>query len=73
MHRPLRDLARMSEVLRCEHCGDVIGVYEPMVRVLDGRAHESSRAREPASSDRRGKHYHRACYEHLSEDQPPVG
>lgn len=60
-------------MLRCDDCGEVIGVYEPLVRVLDGRARETSRAREPASSDRGGEHYHRACYERLSEDQPPLG
>ncbi len=63
----------MSQALRCDHCGDVIGVYEPLVRVLDGRAYESSRAREPACPTGGGEHYHRACYEGLSEDQPPVG
>lgn len=62
----------MSQALRCDHCGDVIGVYEPLVRVLDGRAYESSRALEPACPTR-GEHYHRACYEGLGEDQPPVG
>ena len=69
----MRDPARMSESLRCEDCGEVIGVYEPLVRVLDGRAYESSRALEPACPDRGGKHYHRACYERLHDDQPPVG
>ncbi len=60
----------MSQVLRCDDCGEVIGVYEPLVRVLDGLAYESSRAREPACPARGGEHYHRACYERLSEDQP---
>ena len=63
----------MSQALRCDHCGDVIGVYEPMVRLVDGRAYESSRALEPACPTRRGEHYHRACYEVLSEDQPSGG
>jgi hypothetical protein len=63
----------MSQLLRCELCGEVIGVYEPLVRLLDGRAHESSRALEPVSSDRGGGHYHRACYERLSGNQPLVG
>jgi hypothetical protein len=56
--------------LRCADCGEVIGVYEPLVRLLDGRVCESSRALEPASSDRGGEHFHRVCYERLSEDQP---
>ncbi len=63
----------MSQSLRCDHCGEVIGVYEPLVRVLDGRAYESSRASEPACSGRGGEHYHRACYDHVSEDSPLIG
>lgn len=56
----------MSALPRCEHCGEVIGVYEPLVRILDGRPHHTSRALEPSSQD--GEHYHRACFERL-EDQ----
>ncbi len=63
----------MSQLLRCEHCGEVIGVYEPLVRVLDGRAYESSRALEAACLDRGGEHYHRTCYERLSGEQPLIG
>ena len=62
----------MSQSLRCDHCGEVIGVYEPLVRLLDGRAHESSRAREPVGSDPAGEYYHRSCYERLGEGQPLV-
>jgi hypothetical protein len=53
----------MSGVLRCESCGELIGVYEPLVRVLDGRAHESSRLLEPQLTGRNGECFHRACYE----------
>ena len=67
------DPTGMSESLRCQDCGEVIGVYEPLVRVLDGRAYESSRAREPACPERGGVHFHRACYERLSEDPPLLG
>ena len=64
----------MSESLRCRHCGEVIGVYEPLVRLVDGRAYESSRALEPdLLGPTRGEHYHRACYERLGEDQPLAG
>jgi hypothetical protein len=62
----------MSDVLRCQCCGEVIGVYEPLVRLLDGCAHESSRALEPGGSKRDGEHYHRACYERLDGDEPFV-
>ena len=56
----------MSEALRCDDCGEVIGVYEPLVRLLDGRAYESSRARRARLLGRGGEHYHRACYERLT-------
>jgi hypothetical protein len=60
----------MSEALHCRRCGEVIGVYEPLVRVLDGCAQESSRAVEGFSSDRANEHYHCACYALLSEEAP---
>jgi hypothetical protein len=56
--------------LCCDRCGEVIGVYEPLIRVLDGHAHESSRALDPGASERDGEHYHRACYERLDSGQP---
>jgi len=63
----------VSESLRCKRCGEVIGVYEPLVRLLDGRVYETSRALEPAPSDRGAEHYHRTCYQGLDEDEPPAG
>lgn len=54
----------MHDPWRCQQCADVIGVYEPMVLVLDGQAHETSRA---AIKDRivgeQARRYHRECYE----------
>ncbi len=32
---------------RCASCGGVIGVYEPLVHVVDGIARTSSRAADP--------------------------
>jgi hypothetical protein len=61
----------MSESLRCKHCGEVIGVYEPLVRLLDGRVYETSRAFEPFHQG--GEHYHRACFERLEEDELLTG
>lgn len=46
---------------RCQHCGDVIGVYEPYVRVSDDDVLVSSRAADPDGlAD--GLGYHLACY-----------
>jgi hypothetical protein len=50
----------------CELCGEVIGVYEPLVRIVDGRLRRTSRAAEPelAAGD---DCYHDSCY--LSQRQ----
>ncbi|HTZ85884.1 MAG TPA: hypothetical protein VMB05_04375 [Solirubrobacteraceae bacterium] len=34
----------MQGELRCEHCRDVIGVYEPVVTMIDGEPLRTSRA-----------------------------
>ena len=50
----------------CERCGDVIGVYEPLV-VGDGRSiRTTSRAAEPQLRAGLGAHYHHACYAALA-------
>jgi hypothetical protein len=48
--------------LRCTRCGDVIGVYEPLVILTDGdgKVHETSLAAQPDLSPH-GEYYHRAC------------
>ncbi len=49
---------------RCESCGDVIGVYEPLINVLAGGIRESSRAADPGlSTGASGLLYHAACYQ----------
>ena len=48
--------------LICDHCHELIGVYEPIVVVSDGEARETSRAAEPAIASEPGKCYHRDCY-----------
>jgi hypothetical protein len=53
---------RAVESLRCAHCRDVIGVYEPITVVLpDGTARSSSRLLlddEPAT----GRVFHERCH-----------
>lgn len=46
----------------CERCGDVIGVYEPMIVVVNGEVSESSRALDPSLIDASAERYHRYCY-----------
>jgi hypothetical protein len=49
---------------RCQLCGEVIGVYEPLINLLAGGARESSRAADPGlSAATGGSLYHAACYE----------
>jgi hypothetical protein len=49
---------------RCLVCGEVIGVYEPLVQVFADGVRESSRAAEPAlSGGAGGSLYHAACYQ----------
>jgi hypothetical protein len=52
----------IDRTLRCHHCGDVIGVYEPMIMLADGQARNTSRATEPLGREPVGECYHRACY-----------
>ena len=47
---------------RCGHCGDVIGVYEPMVLTGDDGERETSLAIEPSLCATMDPCYHRACY-----------
>ena len=60
--RPSLGVGRhMNEMLRCHHCGEVIGVYEPLVVYVDGRSRETSRAREPHAGGDGEPVFHSAC------------
>lgn len=54
---------RKLNQLHCRHCGQPIGVYEPLVALVEGSAHETSRAAEPAACDSSAPCYHAGCYE----------
>lgn len=63
--RPPRDRSDscvMIQKLMCDHCGGVIGVYEPVVVIVDGEARTTSRAAEEAVVARPGPRYHVDCY-----------
>lgn len=47
----------------CGRCGEVIGVYEPLVLCRDGMTRVTSIAAEPGVASVGGEMYHRACYE----------
>jgi hypothetical protein len=52
----------MDQPMKCRRCGDVIGIYEPVVLLTDGQARTTSAAAEPQVGDEPGEHFHRACY-----------
>jgi hypothetical protein len=52
---------------RCGVCGDVIGVYEPLVCVLEESVRHTSRAAEPLHRRPGERLYHRACYASLDQ------
>jgi hypothetical protein len=60
----------VEEAARCAHCGDVIGVYEPLVTLVEGRAHETSLAAEASCAERDVERFHRACYHQHSHARP---
>lgn len=47
--------------LWCPVCGDVIGVYEPVVVIGPSRARRTSLANEPSLSQEEDVVMHRAC------------
>jgi len=51
-----------ASALTCAHCGDVIGVYEPLLLTGDGKVRVTSLAAERDVVLARNVHYHRACY-----------
>jgi hypothetical protein len=53
----------MSQAQHCDDCGDVIGVYEPLVAIVDGHARELSRAADPHAAAHATQRFHRDCYE----------
>jgi hypothetical protein len=55
--------------LRCSHCGQAIGVYEPLMALADGGPRETSRAAEPQALGPGEQCWHRGCYEHLQGDR----
>ena len=58
--------------VRCNHCGEIIGVYEPLITLMEGQALETSRAVEPLAGAMGTRIYHRACYEHHHGELRPV-
>jgi hypothetical protein len=51
-----------EEPLRCARCGDVIGIYEPLVLVEGLGQRLTSRAAEPEVMHTPGDFFHGACH-----------
>jgi hypothetical protein len=64
----LERLRRGPARLLCDHCGDVIGVYEMLVVRSGDEIRETSRAADPALSQDRAEHYHRECFATLQQE-----
>jgi hypothetical protein len=61
----------MNARLLCHRCGEPIGVYEPLLTLLDGRPHETSRAAEPRDARLlNGECFHRDCFEAIEFSEP---
>ena len=48
--------------MRCGRCGEVIGIYEPLVLAHEGLVRTTSVAGEPQIAAELGERFHRACY-----------
>lgn len=57
--------------MRCQTCGDVIGVYEPIVLAEPRGRRETSLAAEPALREAAPMCHHRACAGDLGDVQAP--
>jgi len=56
----------MSDI-RCGHCEEPIGVYEPLITLAEGHTRETSRAAEPHVISRGARCYHRSCFEQIQD------
>lgn len=65
----VRERSTDDNTTRCHRCGDVIGAYEPMVVLRDGRAYSTSRASVPDARVHGQECYHDVCYGQLRGDE----
>jgi hypothetical protein len=53
--------------LVCDRCHGVIGVYEPLVTIVDGEPCRTSLAADPDLTRNDGPSYHLKCFAELSD------
>jgi hypothetical protein len=59
------------ETLRCRHCRDLIGIYEPLVVVRDGLRVRTSRAAAAGEALEASPCFHAECFEaHDASEEP---
>lgn len=58
--------AGAMELFVCDDCGDVIGIYEPLVASDNESTRTTSRAAEPDLEAAAAAYYHRECYTALT-------
>jgi hypothetical protein len=63
---PVSDRIALGRRIRCRECGDVIGVYEPLVVKAGDESRQTSLAAEPALEASDAVCFHRQCYELLT-------
>ncbi len=51
-----------DEKLHCVRCGEVIGAYEPLIVVIDGEAHQTSKDLARQRDCQLEECYHHDCY-----------
>jgi hypothetical protein len=56
--------------LRCRDCGERIGLYEPLVALVEGQAQETSRTADPRIAETHAC-YHRSCFERVHDANAP--
>ena len=56
-----------SGLPRCRHCGDVIGVYEPVILRSPDGDRRTSRIAEPHLFTGEGAWYHELCFDLLDD------
>jgi hypothetical protein len=62
---PAQDAAEGPEAVWCDHCGLIVGVFEPLIVADHGRVRETSRADEDGLPLVDVTYYHRDCYQRL--------
>lgn len=57
------------DFFRCQDCGEIIGIYEPVVAYDSSGTRTTSRAAEPDLRASAAAFYHRDCYTAIEQPQ----